>query len=186
MAGNYPPSSDVIRNSRAGTPGEAGAEVRALLPGNPLHTQSKLAVQDTHKDSQSQNRLGCTPHICCGFAQQLLSSLHPHLRPGKYRITRQQSLFIVWRDQHHVLETKHDSSWWALPVLSLLPVLNKKQRALTKCTNIFSVGQLRTKSHFNLTPSKESPFSIKYSCTQLKSASRQFSDLGQWDNMTHI
>lgn len=64
MAGNYPPSSDVIRNLGAGIPGEGGAEVRALLLGDPLHTQSKLAVQDTHRDSQSQNQLGCTlPHL---------------------------------------------------------------------------------------------------------------------------
>lgn len=117
MAGNYRPSSDVIRNLRAGTPGEAGAEARALLSGDPLHTQCKLAVQDTHKGSQSQNQLACTPHICCGFAEQLLSSLNPHLRPGKYKITRQQSLFLVSRDQHpvllHHLKTKHDSSLWA-------------------------------------------------------------------------
>lgn len=38
MAGNYRPSSDVIRNLRAGTPGEAGAEARALMSGDPLHT----------------------------------------------------------------------------------------------------------------------------------------------------
>lgn len=41
------------------------------------------------KGSQSQN------HICCGFAQQLLSSFQALSVDGEYKITRQQFLFLV-------------------------------------------------------------------------------------------
>lgn len=46
VAGKYLPSNDVIKNLRAGTPGEAGAEATALLSEDTLHTASLHCVQD--------------------------------------------------------------------------------------------------------------------------------------------
>lgn len=74
VTGKSLPSSDAIKNLRAGTPREAEAKVRALLSGTAcIHRAKQLSRTD--KGSQSQNQLGCLPHICCGFAQQSLSSL---------------------------------------------------------------------------------------------------------------
>lgn len=73
-----------------------------LLSGDPLYAQHSKIVQDKQQRVPKATAVACMPHICCGSAQQLFSYFHPHLRPGKYKITGQHSLFSIRDPRPHL------------------------------------------------------------------------------------
>jgi len=103
VAGKYLPSSDVIKNLRAGTPREAGAEARALLSGDPLHTQRKPAAQDKQtKGHKAKSSLAACPTSAVAL---LSSCFHLSIHTSGLESTKLQdsnSLFSI-RDQCHLL-----------------------------------------------------------------------------------